>query len=286
PSAAPRRSRSTSRPRSSGPAAPWSRKATSSRSPVPPARSPWARCRSSPRSRRGTSPSSSGTPTSSGACGCGPTPTTRRTPPGPEFLPDIEELLVRQARGELSAEEEVLLAAARSWQEVNPMLGTRGCRLGIIKPGLYKMQVRALMQAAVERKQAGGDPRVEIMIPLVVSGPELQLLVNWTREEAQAVIEESGVDIAYLVGTMIETPRAAIDAAAIGAVAEFFSFGTNDLTQMTFGFSRDDVEGRIMTPYLEKKLLHANPFETLDQAGVGELVRWACAKGRGARATL
>jgi len=207
-------------------------------------------------------------------------------PPLHEFLPDIEELLVRQARGELSASEETLLAAARSWQEVNPMLGTRGCRLGIIKPGLYKMQVRALIQAAVERKQAGGDPRVEIMIPLVVSGPELQLLVDWTREEAQAVIGESGVDVAYLVGTMIETPRAAIDAAAIGAVAEFFSFGTNDLTQMTFGFSRDDVEGRIMTPYLEKKLLPANPFETLDQVGVGELVRWACERGRGAREGL
>ncbi|HMC04701.1 MAG TPA: pyruvate, phosphate dikinase, partial [Actinomycetota bacterium] len=201
-------------------------------------------------------------------------------PPLHEFLPDIEELLVRQAKGELSAEEEVLLLAARSWQETNPMLGTRGCRLGIIKPGLYKMQVRALIQAAVERKQAGGDPRVEIMIPLVVSGPELQLLVNWTREEAGAVIDETGVDVDYLVGTMIETPRAAIDAEAIGAVAEFFSFGTNDLTQMTFGFSRDGVEGRIMTPYLEKKLIPANPFETLDQAGVGELVRWACAKGR------
>jgi pyruvate,orthophosphate dikinase len=207
-------------------------------------------------------------------------------PPLHEFLPDIEELVVAQAKGELDAEGEVLLRAARSWQEANPMLGTRGCRLGILKPGLYKMQVRALIQAAVERKQAGGDPRVEIMIPLVVSGPELQLLVDWSREAAQAVIDESGVDVDYLVGTMIETPRAAIDAAAIGAVAEFFSFGTNDLTQMTFGFSRDDVEGRIMTPYLEKKLIPANPFETLDQVGVGELVRWAVERGRGARENL
>jgi pyruvate,orthophosphate dikinase len=207
-------------------------------------------------------------------------------PPLHEFLPDTEELAIKQATAGLSAEEEELLRAARSWKEVNPMLGTRGCRLGVIKPALYKMQVRALMEAAVERKQAGGDPRVEIMIPLVVSGPELQLLTNWTRESAQAVIDESGVDVDYLVGTMIETPRAAIDAAAIGAVAEFFSFGTNDLTQMTFGFSRDDVEGRIMTPYLEKKLIPANPFETLDQAGVGELVRWACERGRGARETL
>jgi pyruvate, orthophosphate dikinase len=207
-------------------------------------------------------------------------------PPLHEFLPDTEELAIKQATGGLSAEEEELLRAARAWEEVNPMLGTRGCRLGIIKPGLYKMQVRALMEAAVDRKQAGGDPRVEIMIPLVVTGPELELLADWTREAAQAVIDESGVDVDYLVGTMIETPRAAIDAANIGQVAEFFSFGTNDLTQMTFGFSRDDVEGRIMTPYLEKKLIPANPFETLDQSGVGELVRWACEKGRGARQTL
>jgi pyruvate,orthophosphate dikinase len=207
-------------------------------------------------------------------------------PPLHEFLPDVEELVVRQATDGLSEEDEVLLRAARSWQEVNPMLGTRGCRLGIIKPGLYKMQVRALIQAAVERKQAGGDPRVEIMIPLVVSAPELALLERWTREAAQEVIDEAGVDVEYLVGTMIETPRAAIDAAAIAEVAEFFSFGTNDLTQMTFGFSRDDVEGRIMTPYLEQKLIPANPFETLDQEGVGQLVRWAVERGRQARASL
>jgi pyruvate,orthophosphate dikinase len=207
-------------------------------------------------------------------------------PPLHEFLPDTEELAIKQATAGLSAEEEELLRAARAWEEVNPMLGTRGCRLGVIKPGLYKMQVRALMEAAVERKQAGGDPVVEIMIPLVVTGPELELLAAWTREAADAVVAEAGVDVDYLVGTMIETPRAAIDAANVGAVAEFFSFGTNDLTQMTFGFSRDDVEGRIMTPYLEKKLIPANPFETLDQSGVGELVRWACEKGRGARETL
>ncbi|HLF40087.1 MAG TPA: pyruvate, phosphate dikinase [Acidimicrobiia bacterium] len=207
-------------------------------------------------------------------------------PPLHEFLPDIEELVVRQAQGQLSAEEEELLRAARSWHEVNPMLGTRGCRLGILKPGLYKMQVRALMEAAVERKRAGGDPRVEIMIPLVVAAPELALLEQWTRETAEQVIQAAGVEVDYLVGTMIETPRAAIDAAAIAGVAEFFSFGTNDLTQMTFGFSRDDVEGRIMTPYLERKLIPANPFETLDQEGVGQLVRWACERGREARPSL
>ncbi len=207
-------------------------------------------------------------------------------PPLHEFLPDTEELAVKQATVGLSAEEEALLRAARSWQEVNPMLGTRGCRLGVIKPALYKMQVRALMEAAVERKQAGGDPRVEIMIPLVVSGPELALLTDWTREAAGAVMQAAGVEVDYLVGTMIETPRAAIDAASIAATAEFFSFGTNDLTQMTFGFSRDDVEGRIMTPYLTQKLIPANPFETLDREGVGQLVRWACRKGREARADL
>jgi len=207
-------------------------------------------------------------------------------PPLHEFLPDTEELAVKQATVGLSAEEEALLRAARSWQEVNPMLGTRGCRLGVIKPALYKMQVRALMEAAVERKQAGGDPRVEIMIPLVVSGPELALLTDWTREAAGAVMQAAGVEVDYLVGTMIETPRAAIDAASIAATAEFFSFGTNDLTQMTFGFSRDDVEGRIMTPYLTQKLIPANPFETLDRDGVGQLVRWACRKGREARADL
>ena len=201
-------------------------------------------------------------------------------PPLHEFLPDTEELAVKQATEGLSAEEEELLRAARSWQEVNPMLGTRGCRLGVIKPGLYKMQVRALMEAAVERKQTGGDPRVEIMIPLVVSGPELQLLTTWTREEADAVIAAAGIEVDYLVGTMIETPRAAIDAAAIGAVAEFFSFGTNDLTQMTFGFSRDDVEGRLMIRYLEEGLLPRNPFETIDHRGVGELVQLCADRAR------
>jgi pyruvate, orthophosphate dikinase len=207
-------------------------------------------------------------------------------PPLHEFLPDIEELLVRQARGELDEAGHALLRAARTWQEANPMLGTRGCRLGIVKPGLYQMQVKALMQAAVERKEAGGDPVVEVMIPLVVTAPELELLIAWTHEAAEKVFAAAGTRVDYLVGTMIETPRAAIDAAAIAAAAEFFSFGTNDLTQMTFGFSRDDVEGRIMTPYLEAKLLVANPFETLDREGVGKLVRWACERGRATRPDL
>jgi len=204
-------------------------------------------------------------------------------PPLHEFLPDHEELIVKQAKGEITDAELKLLHAAELWRESNPMLGTRGCRLGIIKPGLYRMQVRALIQAAITRKRAGGDPIVEIMIPLIVSEPELALLERWTREEAEAVIAESGVDVAYLVGTMIETPRAALVADRIADVAEFFSFGTNDLTQMTFGFSRDDIEGRFMSEYLEYKLLVANPFDTLDVEGVGQLVRMGCEKGRTAR---
>ncbi|MFM8972522.1 MAG: pyruvate, phosphate dikinase [Actinomycetota bacterium] len=207
-------------------------------------------------------------------------------PPLHEFLPDHEELVVKRAQGGLSADEERLLHAAELWRESNPMLGTRGCRLGIIKPGLYRMQVRALMQAAVTRKKAGGNPVVEIMIPLIVAAPELRLLEQWSREEADLVLRDAGVEIPYLVGTMVETPRAALAAEEIAGIAEFFSFGTNDLTQMTFGFSRDDIEGRFMAEYLEYKLLSDNPFETLDTEGVGQLVRMGVERGRAARPGL
>jgi pyruvate,orthophosphate dikinase len=204
-------------------------------------------------------------------------------PPLHEFLPDIEELVVAQAKGELDAKGEKLLAAARSWQEVNPMLGTRGCRLGILKPGLYRMQVRSLMEAAAERKQADGDPRVEIMIPLIVNRAELAMLDEWVREVATEVLTAAGVDLHYTVGTMIETPRAALDAREIAQVAEFFSFGTNDLTQMAFGFSRDDVESRLMPAYLQAKLLSVSPFEEIDVDGVGKLIAMAVAEGRATR---
>jgi pyruvate,orthophosphate dikinase len=207
-------------------------------------------------------------------------------PPLHEFLPDIEELVVREARTGLDEKGRALLAAARQWQEVNPMLGTRGCRLGVLKPGLYRMQVRALVEAAIERKLAGGDPRIEIMIPLAVTRAELALLVDWTREVAEALAADEIGGVDYLVGTMVETPRAALVAGEIAEVAEFFSFGTNDLTQMTYGFSRDDVEGRFMPKYLELKLLDANPFETLDTEGVGDLVRWAVERGRATRPDL
>ncbi len=204
-------------------------------------------------------------------------------PPLHEFLPDVEELLVRDARGELDDEGRKLLAAAQAWREANPMLGTRGCRLGIVKPGLYRMQIKALLEAAIERKVSGGDPRVEIMIPLAVAERELKFLVDEVREVAEALFSDSREGVSFLVGTMVETPRAALEAREIAGVAEFFSFGTNDLTQMTFGFSRDDVEGRVMPKYLELGLLPANPFETLDVEGVGQLVRQAVTEGREGR---
>jgi pyruvate,orthophosphate dikinase len=207
-------------------------------------------------------------------------------PPLHEFLPDLEELVVADARGELDDAGKRILDTAKAWAEANPMLGTRGCRLGIIKPGLYRMQVRAIMEAAVERVRAGGDPQVEIMIPLIVAKAELALLEQWVREEAGAVLAEAGVSVPYLVGTMIETPRAALTAGEIAEVAEFFSFGTNDLTQMTFGFSRDDVEGRFMPAYLEQKLLPISPFESIDRAGVGRLVEIAVEEGRASRPAI
>jgi pyruvate,orthophosphate dikinase len=208
-------------------------------------------------------------------------------PPLHEFLPDIEELLILDARGQLDAEGRRLLVAAQQWREANPMLGTRGVRLGIIKPGLYRMQTKAILEAAIARARVGGDPQVEIMIPLIVSEPELELITTWVREVADEVFaaaDNGSVD--YLVGTMVETPRAALAAAEIAEAAEFFSFGTNDLTQMTFGFSRDDIEGRFLTEYLEQKLLRANPFETLDVDGVGQLIRTAVERGRATRPEL
>ncbi|PHX59420.1 MAG: pyruvate, phosphate dikinase [Actinobacteria bacterium] len=209
-------------------------------------------------------------------------------PPLHEFLPDIEELAVRDARGELDAADHKLYRAARSHHEENPMLGTRGVRLGVLKPNLYRTQVRAIFEAMFERTLAGGNPRVEIMIPLSVSKAELGFAVDQVREVAEEFAAETqGVgDLHYLVGTMIETPRAALVAGELAHQAEFFSFGTNDLTQMTFGFSRDDVEGSFMARYLELKLLDANPFETLDVGGVGQLVRLAVEKGRETRPNI
>ena len=164
------------------------------------------------------------------------------------------------------------------------MLGTRGVRLGVLKPGLYAMQVRALMEAAVELHTAGKKPVVEIMIPLTVTREEMLLARGWVEEAIEAVQGTDKKGLAVTIGTMIETPRAAMRADEIAEVADFFSFGTNDLTQMTFGFSRDDVEARMMPAYLEQGLLRRNPFETIDQGGVGELVAMAVRAGPGDQA--
>jgi pyruvate,orthophosphate dikinase len=201
-------------------------------------------------------------------------------PPLHEFLPSTEELEIKKAVKGLTRQEERLLAAAKAWHEFNPMLGTRGVRLGVIKPGLYGMQVRALMQAAAERVAAGGKPKVEVMIPLTVTREELGLARSWVVDAIASETRGLRKKPDVIIGTMIETPRAAVRADEIAEEADFFSFGTNDLTQMTFGFSRDDVEGRMMTAYLEEGLLKRNPFETIDQPGVGQLVLDAVARGR------
>jgi pyruvate,orthophosphate dikinase len=221
-------------------------------------------------------------------------------PPLHEFLPSTEEMAVKDATVGLTPDERRLYDAALSWKEANPMLGTRGVRLGVVKPGLYAMQVRALMEAARQRVVDGGHPIVEIMIPLTVSREELALARSWvegavaevsaekaprpTKSSSKAPAKSGKLEVT--IGTMIETPRAALLAGEIAEVAEFFSFGTNDLTQMTFGFSRDDVEGRMMSAYLELGLLPRNPFDVVDFDGVGELVRLGTERGRATRPGL
>jgi pyruvate, orthophosphate dikinase len=201
-------------------------------------------------------------------------------PPLHEFLPSVEELRIREAVEGLSDEDKQLLAAAESWREQNPMLGTRGVRLGVVKPGLYAMQVRALMEAALDRAKAGGKPVVEIMIPLTVTREEMEEASAWVTDAIGQALKGSRRHLDVSIGTMIETPRAALCADEIAEVADFFSFGTNDLTQMTFGFSRDDVEARLMPAYLAHGLLRGNPFESIDEDGVGDLVNTAVERGR------
>jgi pyruvate, orthophosphate dikinase len=201
-------------------------------------------------------------------------------PPLHEFLPSVEDLRVQRAGPGLDPEDEALLEAAEAWHEQNPMMGTRGVRLGVLKPGLYAMQVRALVAAVQDRVAAGGRPQVEIMIPLTVTRAELALARSWVEKALDDTLGRGAERRAVSIGTMIETPRAAVQAAALAEVADFFSFGTNDLTQMVFGFSRDDVEARLVPAYLDAGLLGHNPFETLDQAGVGALVGLAVERGR------
>jgi pyruvate, orthophosphate dikinase len=220
-------------------------------------------------------------------------------PPLHEFLPDQVDLAVAVALAEQSGQDQVevsgerlplaeardLLAKVNDLHEVNPMLGLRGLRLGIVKPGLYAMQVRAIVEAAGKVKRDGGNPIVEIMIPLAATREELAQLRDELEPVAEQVISDGGTDLHISWGTMIELPRAALVAGEIAEVAEFFSFGTNDLTQTTFGFSRDDI-GKFLGMYEERKLVPANPFVTIDRPGVGRLMRIACEEGRAAREEL
>jgi pyruvate,orthophosphate dikinase len=208
-------------------------------------------------------------------------------PPLHEFLPDRTELAVRLARTEHpDPHDRELLAAVERMHEQNPMLGLRGVRLGLAVPGLMAMQVRAIAEAVVARLRAGGRPRAEIMIPLVDTVEELRL----ARTEAEAVLaevqKETGTTLDCPIGTMIELPRAALTAGRIAEAADFFSFGTNDLTQTTWGLSRDDAEASFFPLYLEKGVFTVSPFETIDQEGVGRLVEIAVEAGRAVNSRL
>jgi len=214
-------------------------------------------------------------------------------PPLHEFLPNAEELVVEITKLKLQgnnpeelAEKESLLRKVRSLAEMNPMLGHRGCRLGITFPEIYAMQARAIFQAAARLVKEGYEIYPEVMIPLVIHVKELDKLRKLTEETAQKVMAEQGVSFSYKVGTMIEVPRAALTADEVATVADFFSFGTNDLTQTTLGFSRDDAEGKFLPDYLEQNILEHNPFEVLDRKGVGKLMKMAVTLGREANPNL
>ena len=214
-------------------------------------------------------------------------------PPLHEFLPSHEELLVEVTELKITgkdpkrlAEAETMLHAVESMKEANPMLGLRGIRLGITMPGIIQMQVRAILEAACNMAKKGIVVKPEIMIPLTGHVNELKVTLNYLLPVAKQVMEEQGVKVEYKFGTMIEIPRAAITAGQIAEVAEFFSFGTNDLTQTVFGYSRDDAEGKFLLRYVEDKILPANPFQELDRDGVGYLIKIAVEQGRKTRPDL
>jgi pyruvate, orthophosphate dikinase len=208
-------------------------------------------------------------------------------PPLHEFLPGEEELAiecaVNRALGKVDPEKEALLKKVKGLSEINPMLGFRGCRLGMIFPEIYEMQIYAIFQAAAQCNKEGVKVEPEIMHPLIGHINELKLLTDMTHRIGKEVMAKTGSEFKYLVGTMIEIPRAAMTADEIATEAEFFSFGTNDLTQTTFGFSRDDAEGKFLAQYVEKKILPENPFVTVDRNGVGKLMKIATDLGKATR---
>ena len=215
-------------------------------------------------------------------------------PPLHEFLPSLEDLLVettelRCTKGESSpdfAEKMAVLARVRQLHEQNPMLGLRVCRLGIVYPEIYAMQVRAIFEAACELRKAGVDAKPDVMIPGVGTQEEMRTTYDAAKAVADEVIAKAGVDVPYRIGTMVELPRACVVADELAQTAQFFSFGTNDLTQTTYGYSRDDAEASFIPAYLEKKILKDDPFQVLDRVGVGGLMKMAVAKGRGVSAEL
>jgi pyruvate,orthophosphate dikinase len=206
-------------------------------------------------------------------------------PPLHEFLPKTEEEMADMAAA-MGTDVERIRARVAELEEVNPMLGHRGCRLGISYPEIYEMQARAIFEAALDAGAETGKPITpEIMVPLVAMKSELDFLRALITRAADAVHKERNETLHYLVGTMIELPRAALRAEEIAQAADFFSFGTNDLTQTTFGISRDD-SARFLNDYLARGVAQVDPFVTLDQEGVGELMKIACERGRKARAAL
>ncbi|MGH7661082.1 MAG: pyruvate, phosphate dikinase [Vulcanimicrobiaceae bacterium] len=215
-------------------------------------------------------------------------------PPLHEFLPDMESLLVETTELRLTKGEEdaqyrkkmKVLQRVRELHEQNPMLGLRVCRLGILYPDIYAMQVRAIFEAAVDLRKNGVDARPDVMIPGVGTEEEMKVTRDAVKAIADEIIASSGVDVPYQIGTMIELPRACVIADRLAKDAEFFSFGTNDLTQTTFGYSRDDAEGTFIPYYLDHKILKTDPFQALDRDGVGVLMQIGIEKGRGARPNL